>query len=1418
MRKRILAILAAAVLAVGMIPTGSAWAAEAAPEETRMEAEEREAIDSEAKSGEAATGETIDAEPSAATADTGTQTTVTSGKTSTEISADADVPVTLTADMQPLDVTDGDAGLTALYVSAQVDGTAPWDDDDDPGDDSSESNSIIRTFDDVNYTLFYITELADDTKPVDSGTLCVEFTLPCGPDVAYFNLNTVNWMTNPVVTYYPTEGDPTTEYTNGMEVAKQVLTGTRALVNTTDVTAIPGTGTLSIGISIGAATNGTELTPQFTAWMDGNDEADYKTAGNVQKLTISAAQKYHIGILQSSEMDIAGTYDLSTGGTNAPQDTVSNATSVRGRMEGYGITVMMQNDSVDKGLKGLEFPTGTITFDLTLSEQSESSSGADLSTTAGYTPVMWDYNANLRRTTANGGSIGLWERTWVYTNAANRDCAYGAAPFNKLGCHTYSSIYDSCYDGGTWSMEQDEENPLVYHVTIQDYTIDYENYNFPTANNTWYRRTEGGTVYTANQACFSAGTVQMVLQFPEDAVERPTHIYYKMVADNFKVDEEAYNATATFSRTYQLVPEGSINSGTNFTDNDATTRAQASHQLGSTYMSGDAYSFRGTDIRLWGYIVTSTDDTVHTDMTLIKFDADAFEVNRGNSTYDGGRFRHGSGEGAVNSWTRYFAGRKKNWDNEQVMSDTLINSTDLHYYLSLDDLEDAGYVCVGCLYVADVANVHSSSQSSGEIGLTVKDTAELNHVYAACNDAWASYSTIDELTTKYGALIQEDGTINTEWTRNGYDLYKAYCSQTAYQTMKTTIESGNNGDFWYHKTVYDDSGNIIGGHEVGYYGGTSLLICGEKGTVEISVDRTVYDMDAGQRTAEVTVTPAVVVDGNASSETGDKGTTTTTATVCVTLPADLTYDTGTAYWGDIPITPEITTNADGSTTLTFILEDVTLGATLDALTFSCTIGHAGTADDVTNNESIALNATIESTNDHRAKTESYGNSSNTSFNVIRLSATSVAKSVDPPLIEQGGSFTWTLRYYNGGDEEIEATNLADVFPKNGDSLGSSFSGSYEITGIEVDFSEAEDSYDEDDANLHFYVSNAYTGSGKDLAQNDAPTTWTDLMNESTRTDDAEKKIITLDTNEASDMNAFYCDLGDLEPGETLVLRISVETVGNAPADLYNNVYYEAAADQEAPVQSNLVSTQVVRRTISGCTWVDANADGIRDTNEALLAGVKVSLYTVDEEEPQPADADDGDTEDSEDLTPAVDVYGNEIPAQTTGADGTYCFEALPGNADYCVRFEADGERYDLTLQDTGDDDTVDSDAGEISDEDSVLLAEITGISLPTLEEMDRYLYESDSHDAGYIALAVEPDDPEPTDPTTTVKPPTGGGSGTTLRHTSTTRTHGIRTTAHQAGTGDRPIGIWVALVIIAAGVLAVALILVFTRRRGKETS
>ncbi|MCD8074200.1 MAG: hypothetical protein LUF27_04035, partial [Lachnospiraceae bacterium] len=97
---------------------------------------------------------------------------------------------------------DNKSYVSGLSVSSIVDGTAPFDSDDEAGDDSSDSNRIVRSFDYVSYTLSYTTALSNEKESVDSGVLYVEFVLPCSPDVAIFNMDTMNWMVDPVLTYY----------------------------------------------------------------------------------------------------------------------------------------------------------------------------------------------------------------------------------------------------------------------------------------------------------------------------------------------------------------------------------------------------------------------------------------------------------------------------------------------------------------------------------------------------------------------------------------------------------------------------------------------------------------------------------------------------------------------------------------------------------------------------------------------------------------------------------------------------------------------------------------------------------------------------------------------------------------------------------------------------------------------------------------------------------------------------------------------------------------------------------------------------------------------------------------------------------------------------------------------------------------
>lgn len=49
--------------------------------------------------------------------------------------------------------------ISAYEIDEAIDGTEPFDTDDERGNDSSGSNKIVRSFDSVNYTLKYTTVL-----------------------------------------------------------------------------------------------------------------------------------------------------------------------------------------------------------------------------------------------------------------------------------------------------------------------------------------------------------------------------------------------------------------------------------------------------------------------------------------------------------------------------------------------------------------------------------------------------------------------------------------------------------------------------------------------------------------------------------------------------------------------------------------------------------------------------------------------------------------------------------------------------------------------------------------------------------------------------------------------------------------------------------------------------------------------------------------------------------------------------------------------------------------------------------------------------------------------------------------------------------------------------------------------------------
>ena len=103
-------------------------------------------------------------------------------------------------------------------------------------------------------------------------------------------------------------------------------------------------------------------------------------------------------------------------------------------------------------------------------------------------------------------------------------------------------------------------------------------------------------------------------------------------------------------------------------------------------------------------------------------------------------------------------------------------------------------------------------------------------------------------------------------------------------------------------------------------------------------------------------------------------------------------------------------------------------------------------------------------------------------------------------------------------------------------------------------------------------------------------------------------------------------------------------------------------------------------------WYDTNQNGIQDAGEPGVPGMYVELF------------------------PNSDCTGSGVGNDTTDANGFYLFPDLTAD-DYCLEFSNIPVGWDITLQDQGLDDTIDSDVDPLT-------ARITGIALVDEDGLD----------------------------------------------------------------------------------------------------
>ena len=444
--------------------------------------------------------------------------------------------------------------------------------------------------------------------------------------------------------------------------------------------------------------------------------------------------------------------------------------------------------------------------------------------------------------------------------------------------------------------------------------------------------------------------------------------------------------------------------------------------------------------------------------------------------------------------------------------------TGLVYYDTLTELEAQGHTCVAVLYqIRNCCVRNGRSVTLGHMMKVSTDTSKIGRSYAFTTDVrgWTTYRPFfrDKLANGSDAgwtrFVDADG--NTLARRSDLlyqDLIQGNGEQAGapqdhrltskkYGTKQWNIGQVNVqrpglGNY-YQKTQYSN-GYEVGGSHSGYTGGNTVLIATQNASVDITttdyssgnIRQTDYQLDEGQRTVTVQVTPKITMQSNVKKdlEVFD-GLTQTDISLDVTLPEDLTLQEGTLtfdyshssynrsdltwtaqyqYWDeehqkwvDFDFEQNYAQNYEKRTTRLHLTTTITdVQKTLPVLSFKAGIGYpadpakdiTGKGDDDGNDgnawyKNLIINAEIHSTYEEEGVNASLGRTDSTEIKVIKNTRTVINKAAATNLVEIGNDLAYDLTYvHQNGTMDLE---LCDVLPYN----GKEFHGAYALKEITV---------------------------------------------------------------------------------------------------------------------------------------------------------------------------------------------------------------------------------------------------------------------------------------------------------------------------------------------------------------------------------
>lgn len=1291
------------------------------------------------------------------------------------------------------------AEVKSFKVLQIIDGTAPFDTSKDPaspyyenrpGNDSGNHNLIVRSYDKIFYDLSCAVEAYKLGDQFSSAVVEFEFILPCSKDQAAWDMSSMTWLDSgaKITTKsirYDFNGD-------GKEETKvcQILRGKKTLLRTdAQPTVIPGSGIFTTAVDVKAMKRGDQIRPIFTAWMQ------YNRAGNrllsslpvvttntlsgkgrsrvsnfttiPKSVTVTSEPRLNIQLnAMPSDFTAADTYNFNTGNDKALDRGLG---LVKGKADSIGITVQLYNH-LGRGMKGIEIPKGPIQFDLLMNTTFKAADPKKALTkdqekdvSKNYAPLILSYGPQGEKS-ADERDMKELPSYSVLT-----------APGNS-GMVTLPS--DHCYQGGNWSLKRIGLNHLRF--VVSDYEIRMD--RFPNADlgdavtlPKYFDPKKG----VDNIGCFSAGALWIVTPFQNNGTTDPSQ-KGKTIAEEYGrdgtfvttvrdlalkangINGDSLPAVADNSNqtnkgddavdlSIYMSPKGEYAWVTAWTKFSKTPSSYALpdvigrdiSQQGSWAYNGRDAVVTGQDISL-GFGIHGQENGYNGNRIvageiLSKFDADGFVPNGKYSS---------SGITDFGLDLKILYGVKKdgsNWKSQDEMNRATVG--DLKYYSELSQIPK-GEKCVALL--AELR------PTGGNPALVKKWNEGSRNIIVMDGAVPGNPSLIGKVfSTVIGGYIYS----MDDYKKVGANLVSMVGNNPASPVTepKPSFESYPS----YVKAVYADK-KYVGTPTNGQSRGDSFCVQTTLPEVRVSISqqqdghaKDIYQLDGDERYVDYVIYSYA---GELPKGLHEK----VNIEVTDVLDKNLSYVEGSAYLGGEyhqnsvqgqkgtitggkVLDPQITTDSLGRTILRWSFKGLSTNEAYPVIRFTAKIGNKSTGlDELSHNQQIRNVAIIRADGDMRSATISNKNMSDVDFVVAKLKFSAISIFQDEDTYNAGDAMRYEISAGNNGSTPLPDLVVLNSIPYSGDQAGSRFSGTLTVTDAVFNKENLKNPeewtcYYSTDLTARGTVSAQYTPeeirAGEARVSGHKVSWKKAVIHPDGRIEGLENKAVTA-----------IVWIGKLYEGDAVKAHISLKNPGTVGGDSYVTTLTQGYSKTAA-------GFGIVDRKISGMPWVDTNGNGIRETAESALSGVKVVLLKKDKDNYQPYKDEKGNiisvvtsghVNHQTFLTEAVNNAGKKflLPIVAgVNADGGYEFANLP-SGEYALLFESDQanlQQYAPSPINAGND-SRDSDATPFFKTFGgchILFATgIQKITLPALEAMQGPHFISANNDSGFVPLPM----------------------------------------------------------------------------------